>query len=58
MGLYVPLRIFVYSDERGKTHVSYDKPSTLLAQFGNPKLEMIAQMLDQKLNGLATVAAQ
>ena len=58
VGLYVPLRIFVYSDESGKTHVSYDKPSTLLAQFHNPKLVMIGQMLDEKLNGLATMAAQ
>lgn len=58
VGLYVPLRIFVYSDESGKTNVSYDKPSTLLAQFHNDKLAMIAQMLDQKLNGLATMAAQ
>jgi uncharacterized protein (DUF302 family) len=58
VGLYVPLRIFVYTDESGKTRVSYDKPSTLLAQFHNQKLEMIGQMLDQKLNGLATMAAQ
>ncbi len=54
----MPLRIFVYTDESGKTHVAYDKPSTLLAQFHNDKVEMIAQMLDQKLNGLATMAAQ
>src|SRR6266581_4914941 len=58
VGLYVPLRIFVYSDESGKTHVSYDKPSTLLAQFHNDKVAMIGQMLDEKLNGLATMAAQ
>lgn len=58
VGLYVPLRIFVYSDENGKTQVSYDKPSTLLAQFHSEKLSMIGQMLDQKLDGLATMAAQ
>ncbi len=58
VGLYVPLRIFVYSDESGKTQVSYDKPSTLLAQFHNDKVSMIGQMLDEKLNGLATMAAQ
>jgi uncharacterized protein (DUF302 family) len=58
VGLYVPLRVFVYSDQNGKTYVSYDKPSTLLAQFHNEKISMIGQMLDQKLDGLATMAVQ
>ncbi len=57
VGLYVPVRIFVYSDASGKTRVSYDKPSTLLAQFQNPKVNMVAEMLDQKLEGLANMAA-
>ncbi len=58
VGLYVPLRVFVYSGKDGKTYIAYDKPSTLLAQFHNEKLSTIAQMLDQKLEGLATMAAQ
>ena len=58
VGLYVPLRVFVFSDEQGKTHVAYDKPSTLLGQFQNEKIGMIGQMLDQKLGDLATMAAQ
>ncbi len=58
VGLYVPLRIFVYSDESGKTRVSYDKPSTLLAQFRNDEVKKIAKMLDEKVGGLATMAAQ
>ncbi len=58
VGLYVPLRVFVYTDEAGKTYVAYDKPSTLLSQFHNEKISMIAGMLDQKLEGLATMAAQ
>ena len=57
VGLYVPVRIFVYSDASGKTSVSYDKPSTLLSQFQNSKMNMVAQMLDQKLEGLANMAA-
>jgi uncharacterized protein (DUF302 family) len=57
VGLYVPVRIFVYSDASGKTYVSYDKPSTLLSQFQNPKVNMVADMLDQKLEGLANMAA-
>jgi uncharacterized protein (DUF302 family) len=57
VGLYVPLRVFVYADASGKTFVSYDRPSALLAQFQNEKIGMIAQMLDQKLDGLANMAA-
>lgn len=58
VGLYVPLRVFVYSDEQGKTHVAYDKPSSLLGQFQNEKIAMVSLMLDQKLEGLANMAAQ
>jgi uncharacterized protein (DUF302 family) len=58
VGLYVPLRIFVYSDNSGKTFISYDKPSSLLSQFENPKIGMAAGMLDQKLAGLSNMAAQ
>jgi uncharacterized protein (DUF302 family) len=58
VGLYVPLRLFVYTDANGKTHVAYDKPSTLLGQFQNEKVGMVAGMLDQKIEGLAAMAAQ
>jgi uncharacterized protein (DUF302 family) len=58
VGLYVPLRIFVYSDNSGKTFIAYDKPSSLLSQFQNSKIGMAAGMLDQKLAGLANMAAQ
>ncbi len=57
VGLYVPLRLFVYSDENGKSHLAFDKPSTVLSQFQNEKVGMISQMLDQKIEGLATMAA-
>lgn len=58
VGLYVPLRLFVFGDENGKTHLAYDKPSSLLSQFSNGKIDMVGQMLDQKIEGLATMAAQ
>ena len=57
VGLYVPLRVFVYADASGKTFVSYDRPSALLGQFQNEKIGMVAQMLDQKLEDLANMAA-
>jgi uncharacterized protein (DUF302 family) len=52
VGLYVPLRVFVYEDKDGKTYVSYDKPSELLAGLHNHEIDQTAQMLDQKLDSL------
>jgi len=57
VGLYVPFRVFVYNDEDGKTFVSYDQPSTLLSQFDNDEVTMVGRKLDEKLSGLATMAA-
>jgi uncharacterized protein (DUF302 family) len=57
VGLYVPLRLFVYEDKEGRTHITYDKPSSLLEQFQNDKISAVAQMLDRKLEELATTAA-
>jgi len=58
VGLYVPLRLFVYDDYQGKTHVAYDKPSSLLEQFQDEKVAIVAQSLDGKLEELATMAVQ
>jgi len=56
VGLYVPLRVFVTEGSDGKVYVSYDKPSALLKQFNNQKIDMVAGMLDQKIQGLAQMA--
>lgn len=56
VGLYIPLRVFVTEGGDGKVYVSYDKPSSLLKQFNNQKIDMIAGMLDQKIQGLAQTA--
>jgi len=56
VGLYVPLRVFVTEGQDGKTYVSYDKPSSLLKQFKNQKIDMVAEMLDQKVQGLTEMA--
>lgn len=52
VGLYVPLRVFVYEDKDGKAYVSYDKPSELLGQLNNQEIDQTARMLDQKLESL------
>src|SRR5271168_1385015 len=47
-GLYAPLRVAVYEDGNGTTF-EYDKPSTLFAQFHNPKIDEVAHSLDDRL---------
>ena len=55
-GLYAPLRVLLYEDERGKTCVEYDKPSSQFGQFNNTKVTEVAKMLDQKLERLVAEA--
>jgi uncharacterized protein (DUF302 family) len=57
-GLYVPLRVYVYEDAAGKAFLSYDRPTQLLGQFGNPEIDQTAAMLDQKLADLANMVTR
>jgi uncharacterized protein (DUF302 family) len=52
VGVAVPVRINVFQDAQGGTVVSYVPPSELLKAFHNPKVDQVAQMLDQKLHNL------
>ncbi|QLE58179.1 DUF302 domain-containing protein [Nostoc sp. TCL26-01] len=56
VGLYVPLRLFVYEDVDGRTCVTYDQPSSLLGQLQNAEILEVAQMLDGKLADLVAIA--
>ena len=55
-GLYAPLRVLLYEDERGRTCLEYDKPSSLFGQFSDDRFAPVATMLDRKLEGLVTTA--
>jgi uncharacterized protein (DUF302 family) len=55
--LYVPLRVLVYEDGEGVTHVAYDRPSGLLDTLENNAISEIARSLDGKLHDLAATAA-
>src|SRR5215831_8656574 len=55
-GLYAPLRVLLYEDERGRTCLEYDKPSSLFGQFQNDRISPTAAMLDKKLEDLVTTA--
>ena len=57
-GLYAPLRVLIYEDDQGKTHLEYDKPSSLFGQFGDDKIDSVANMLDHKLEDLVRVATE
>jgi uncharacterized protein (DUF302 family) len=56
--LYAPLRVLLFENERGKTCVEYDQPSSLFGQFGNAKVTDVATMLDRKLEQLVAKAIQ
>src|SRR5262245_54373801 len=55
-GLYAPLRVLLYEDERGRTWLEYDKPSSLFGQFNDDRISPTVAMLDKKLEDLVTTA--
>ena len=54
--LYAPLRVLLYEDERGRTCLEYDKPSSLFGQFGNDRIAPTAAMIDSKLEALVSAS--
>ena len=54
--LYAPLRVLIYEDERGRTCLEYDKPSSLFGQFNDAGIAPVASMLDRKLEALMAAA--
>jgi len=53
VGLYAPLRASAYQDDWGKSHFTYDRPSSLLAQFENTQIQAVGKILDEKMASLA-----
>ena len=49
VGLYVPIRLFVREIADSRILVTYDRPSSLLAQFGSPEVDAVARGLDEKV---------
>ncbi len=52
IGVYAPLRVLVYEAHDGKTRVTYDRPSTLLEQFGDDQVRSVARTLDERMSRL------
>lgn len=52
VGTVVPVRVNIYEGEDGHTYVAYIPPSEELSSLNNKKVDMVAKMLDQKLQKL------
>jgi hypothetical protein len=52
VGVYTVLRVSIH-DENGRTHFTYDQPSSLLNQFDDEEIREVAGVLDHKVNALA-----
>lgn len=48
-GLYAPLRVVVYANDRGGTTLEYDKPSSMFGQFKHPVIDDMGASLDARL---------
>jgi uncharacterized protein (DUF302 family) len=55
-GLYAPLRVLLYEDQRGRTCLEYDRPSSQFGRFQNDRISLTAAMLDKKLEALIAAA--
>lgn len=56
-GIEAPLRIYVTENPDGTTGLTYRKPSSVFAPYGNPKLDEIARELDPVLEKIVQDAA-
>jgi uncharacterized protein (DUF302 family) len=57
-GLYAPLRVFLYEDEKGGSVFEYDKPSSLFGQFDDEQVSAVARGLDAALERALRQAAE
>ena len=55
--LYAPLRVVLYETEAGHAVFEYDRPSSLLGQFGDERVTAVARELDASLERKLVKAA-
>lgn len=51
-GLYVPFNMLVVERSSDAVYIEYDRPSSAMAQFGNPQVSEVAVELDAKIERL------
>lgn len=54
-GLYAPLRMIIYVNDKGETVAEYDTPSSLFGQFHNREIQEFADQITNKLERLLSV---
>jgi uncharacterized protein (DUF302 family) len=54
--LYVPLRLVVYENRAGKVVVAYERLTSQLAQYPQPEIAQVSQLVEQKLEALVAEA--
>lgn len=52
VGVYIPVRVHVWVNKDGETHIGYLKPSTMLTAI-SPKMKKAGALLDKKLSTIA-----
>jgi uncharacterized protein (DUF302 family) len=57
-GLYAPLRVYLYEDDKGGSVFEYDKPSSEFGQFGDEQVDVVARGLDRDLASALKKAAE
>ncbi len=57
-GLYAPLRVMLYENDRGTATFEYDRPSSLFGQFGDERVTEVALELDRKIHDALIKAAK
>lgn len=57
VALYAPVRAAIYEDHEGRCHFTYDRPSSVLAQFEGDQIRAVATLLDEKLAALSAYLA-
>jgi uncharacterized protein (DUF302 family) len=55
--LYAPLRVALYENEAGHAIFEYDRPASLLGQFGDDRVTAVARELDASLERVLVKAA-
>ena len=57
-GLYAPLRVILYEDERGGSTFEYDRPSSLFSRYGDEQVTEVGRYLDATLEAVLRKAAE
>jgi len=56
IALYAPIRLAVYEVEDRRTCISYDRFTSVVAQYPHPEVARVAKQVEQKLEDLVTQA--